>query len=253
MKIILSGLGFTLLWGISVSMPLFADEKSVSLSPVETSSTGEQRESQVFNANTAVAAEYRTTVILRPHYGPEEMEQTTWRYWRDANSVEIESRTSGEGERFVWDGHKISAQRLYHARQFKVIYEASDLNTHRASDLWQEKSRLVSPALIARLTLDQTRYDDERVIEFYNGSVAAAQFSVQWDRSNEIPVYYQEETQQRTLIIELLSLAGKLSAARRDSRDYDDIDYADLGDNESHADAKQHILGRFDNSIQYPH
>lgn len=183
---------------------------------------------------------------------PSKTEQ--WYLWRQQDKIEIQSRNKKVGE--VWQRlkHKqVAFSWLYHAKAFAIRYTPSDLKALQTYPDWATKTSIVSPALLERLQ----KTADKQVLgyqaEVYRGKIDNYKLEIHWIPAINTPAKIRQTNSKQTTEVKLIAVYPLAEAPWRpiESDHYDDMDYADIGDNESHPIVKLHMKGMSLNTIQY--
>lgn len=207
----------------------------------------EQAQSQVL---PSIACLYKTTSHDHDsHHHDEHEAQTTesnWKLWRTDQQVEIQDTNSRQGE--VWTRLKsdtLEYSWLDHKNKFRVNYPDSDLKATNSTQVWENKATLISPSLLLRLKKIETQQVLGYTAETYSGTVGTYQLEVTWLPELSIPA---KITQQEGKVITTTELKEVFTYEKSPwkpiaSDDYEDMDFADIGDNETHPIARSHLYG----------
>jgi hypothetical protein len=219
-------------------------------------------ESKLSNDNiTEIAAYFQTKKTpLDQHQGGDagqndKQKISHWFLWRQADKIEIQSQNKAVGE--VWQKLKhgqVEFIWLYHAKQFAIKYTASDLKALQNYPTWSTKTSLVSQALLQRLKKIGAKQVLGYKADIYQGKVDGLQLEIEWIDAIKTPARIRQTDNKATVEVTLLEVYPLKKAPWQpiDSEQYDDMDYADIGDNESHPIARLHMNGKSLSSRHYP-
>lgn len=162
---------------------------------------------------------------------------SSWYLWRSNKRIEIQNLSKPIGE--VWEklpGGQVGFTWLHHGEHFAVRYSAADLRLLHNASTWPAKAGLVSPVLLEQLRLNGIKDFHGYVGEYYSGQVGEYFLEVLWLPQLKLPARLKQRYDgqlSRTELIELHALA-KSPWHPLPSASYDDMDFADIGDNEAH-------------------
>ena len=213
-----------------------------------------------------VACLYQTHASNTESGQQDKLADKQWYLWRQGSSVEVKGQSSPIGEHWQRLKHnEVALTWLYHDHHFAVRYSPSALKLTGNQTDWTTKASIISPALLKQLK----KVGDSTVLGFaaerYQGHIGQYDLDITWIPALSIPalIVQQEDTGNRQQVsrVELIQVYPYQSAPwHPPSHDtYDDIDFADLGDNEANPmvrlfmhgiEQQQKTEGR---TIQYPH
>jgi hypothetical protein len=177
-----------------------------------------------------------------------------WYLWRQQDKIEIQSHNKQIGE--VWQRlkHKqVAFSWLYHAKAFAIRYTPSDLKALQTYPDWATKTSIVSPALSERLQKISNKQVLGYKADIYRENIDNYQLEIHWIPAINTPAKIRQTDNKQTTEVKLLAVYPLADAPWQpiESDHYDDMDYADIGDNESHPIAKLHMKGMSLNTIRY--
>ena len=126
----------------------------------------------------------------------------------------------------------------YNGKVAQVISQpAIEQQPQRANDAqWQRHTQLITEQLLTQLTADEVVGTGCQQAVKYHGKIGDNQYQVTWLPQLQLLKYYQQSNAKQTLTIELTRLiADQATISQQFNRqhDYQLIDFADIGDNES--------------------
>ncbi len=202
-----------------------------------------------------IAALYESTTQTVDAHHPA-VKTSAWRLWRQTNKIEMQGLNTPTGE--VWtrlkDG-EVAYTWLLHSKQFAINYAPSDLKAIQNNPKWMTKVSIISPELLNKLTLQSKSKAFDYVSETYSGSVGQYQLEIVWLPELKIPASIKQSTNQEITQVKLKQVYPLSEAPwqRLDASRYEDMDFADIGDNEAHPLAKLYLSGNNLQTIQYIH
>jgi len=167
------------------------------------------------------------------------VEQHEWLVWKYANRVQLQQK--GASYSVIWERMKdggLQRREVYPTYKTVITYQPGDAIVLGVRNSWEDNASLFDGSLLASLEAksDMQLYGQHGML--YEGSLRGHSYKVLWNPDIEIP-----------LVIEILSATGAECITlvesfdpHKDRRyirpdvndDYDDIDYADIGDEEAH-------------------
>lgn len=161
--------------------------------------------------------------------------ENEWLFWRSAQRIEVSVPRQQTGEVWLKDGRTLFYQKVFHADRKIVEYQHEDLNALNVAVSWQTNALMIDPAVLQQLAVvDEDWIDGHPALEL-EGTVDGIQYEVIWLVDVNVPYTLEKQdakgNQERTQLQALYS-AGDITLLAPDSRDYEIIDYADLGDRE---------------------
>lgn len=186
-----------------------------------------------------VAAEFTTTREGEEHEHQHDehephADHVAWRFWRDSQQITIERPQLGMGELWQRDGRSVIHRKLYHADQRAIEFQDDDLRMLGTSPSWQKLSLLLDQKLLPLLTASELEWSNGYPTREYQGKVAETEWHIVMRMDIGLPLLIERQQEGFSERTELLN-AYALSAAPwqpTPTKDYDVIDFADLGDKE---------------------
>lgn len=158
-----------------------------------------------------------------------------WHFWRNATRIEISIPRQHTGEAWLLDGSTIFYQKLFHADRKLVEYRMEDLSALNVKMNWRTNALMIDPAVLQQLQVTGEDWIDGHPALELTGTVDAITYAVVWLVDVNLPYSLEQHdasgNHERTRLQELHS-TGDSALAAPNSRDYEIIDYADLGDRE---------------------
>lgn len=134
-----------------------------------------------------------------------------------------------------WNKTVSGSQRL--VQYFDHYQRGIEYQPQRANDAqWQRHTQLITEQLLTQLTADEVVGTGCQQAVKYHGKIGDNQYQVTWLPQLQLLKYYQQSNAKQTLTIELTRLiADQATISQQFNRqhDYQLIDFADIGDNES--------------------
>lgn len=160
--------------------------------------------------------------------------EAEWRFFREADRIEIENLQARTGERWQRDGRTQFFFKVFHADRRSIEYRSDDLKVINAALSWQQHALLIDPAVLQSLRLEETGWRDGYPYRRYRGVANGEKLDVVWRVDLNLPAVLERERadyRERTVLKAAHALAAS-PWARQDQSDYEVIDFADLGDRE---------------------
>ncbi|MFK5986087.1 MAG: hypothetical protein QM479_11770 [Pseudomonadota bacterium] len=168
-----------------------------------------------------------------------------WYIWRTHNKIEISHKQRPYGEIWHKSSHgNVSFEWIRHDKKFKIIYPESDLASLEIQTKWQGKATMINKKLLSYLSLVGTGTVMGQKTERYKGKIGQYSLEIEWMPAISLPAYIKEQSEDSLQVISIKQFypIGKAPWQRINSDNYDDMDYADIGDNEAHPVARSHIF-----------
>jgi len=171
------------------------------------------------------------------HHHSSETKPAKWFFWRKAKEVEVLNAAKNFGEKWTLTSkQEVMYQSLYHDKKFLLDFQPADLKILGKQTNWDIKKTLLPKSLLKSLTQKQTaKFNDYKMIR-YEGDVAGIQYQIDWLPELKLPSRVVKKAFNKQVITELKELfpLDKTPYKQFETEKYDDMDYADIGDNESH-------------------
>lgn len=164
----------------------------------------------------------------------EEIVHHGWSVWQDKNKIEIQQ--DGAPYAVVWEelpGGAIARSEVHHAFKTVVHYTPGDAKALGFTQQWHWSAGLFDGTLVKLLhPVGTDRYADKKATR-YKGKIKNVNYQVVWLEQANIPAYIEISDSSRSETISLVNSKQKPEKIHWEES-YDDLDYADLGDNETH-------------------
>lgn len=157
-------------------------------------------------------------------------------FWRTGDRIEIHNLATHSGE--IWiraaDGD-IVYQRVFHDDKRVIEYTSGDLRALNRYPSWEAKAGLIEPSVLQRLQHTGSSAYLGRPAEHYQGQIDGIDVELLWFADLKLPaqIRYVSEGHEHSLNLLEYYRASQAPWERPSIRDYQSIDYADLGDNEA--------------------
>lgn len=162
---------------------------------------------------------------------------TKWFFWRTDKTVEVANEEQSFGEKWsITDKKYIFYQALYHDKKFLLDFQPADLKILGKKTKWDSRSTIFPQSLLKQLKQKSVstfnQYDKVR----YEGKIAGIEYKVDWLPEFNLPARLEKNSSAQMVVIELKEIypLSKSLYKQQSTEKYDDMDYADIGDNESH-------------------
>lgn len=178
----------------------------------------------------AIAAQFRQEVFEHD----QRLAAEEWRLWRDHDRLVSERPASGTGEVWQRDGQSLIVTRLFHAHRRGVEYQPGDMGLIDAAPGWQRQALVVDPEVLRRLSEDASAGDQGAPRLRYSGVIEGARWEITLRPDLMLPTQLSVQRGERLERITLVDAHALADAPWQPtpSRDYEMIDFADLGDRE---------------------
>ncbi|MBB6521231.1 hypothetical protein [Pseudoteredinibacter isoporae] len=185
-----------------------------------------------------LSARFKTEEIQ----GSESRSVGSWTLWRKPGLVEVLNQHSQRGNRWILSrSGSLTYQDISHKHRFKILYQTSDFKSLEMKPVWWQKNTLLKKEWLQKFKKKSRAHYKGLVTEEYEGRVGNTAIRFVWLPSLQIPLEFEERKKDRTLRHRLVE-HHELNVSPwswPESEDYDDMDFSDLGDNESHQIAHQ--------------
>lgn len=182
----------------------------------------------------AVACQFVTSIDDGNESDPTKRE---WRLWRSETEVETQEVGDKDGEVWIRNPQgQITYFRVFHPERRAIEYQPVDLSMAKSAPQWDRLQSVISPDF---LTSNLKRTGEEKVLDRtatrYEGEVDGSRFEVLWLDTEQLPALVRETREKHVSTITLTELHPLQESPWPFGlrKDYEIIDYADLGDKES--------------------
>ncbi len=162
--------------------------------------------------------------------------QQQWQFWRSSQRVEKRLEDGSLTEVWTLSGRNtIRYQRLYPKHKRLLDYDASDLRSLGQYPRWQEVAHIIDPAFLAKLSQTGTTTIQGQPAIIYKGQLDSVDWEITWLDQQAIPAIIRQVTanQEYSITLQALYSLDKAPFPKLDSRDFQSLDFSDLGDNEA--------------------
>jgi hypothetical protein len=180
----------------------------------------------------SLACRYETTVGLLG-----QIQQTRdWYLWREPARIEAKEKIDDTGE--IWRlgrDRTIFYYRVFHKYLRVIEYTPGDLSALNSYRDWSRLSHIFDPSLLAKLSLTGTTEFLGLAAQRYQGQVNGFDLEVLWLKDEQIPALVRQFHSGRLVVLKLKELypISKSPWHRVDTTNYENMDYADIGDRHS--------------------
>ena len=179
-----------------------------------------------------VAASYQSQVFIDADNRL--LSTKNWNLVRTARRIEVrEGQTGAVWEKLNHD--QISYTWLQHEQKMAVYYTPSDLKILDQQPQWTTLATLIEPELLAALELVDSDPAAAEPLRVYRGHFGNSDFLLEWDQALQLPVTIIEHSGASRLEMRLQQVisSDQVPSSFTDIDAYHDLDFADLGDNET--------------------
>lgn len=192
--------------------------------------------------NSIITCQYQVTIQDEQQSSTQE-----WIVWKKDNQVEILQK--GAPYSVVWKRLKSGAlqrKEVHHAFKTVINYEPGDATILGVNNRWESHAALFDQFLLNGLQAagksDKHSFSDlykgsKKSGELYQGNLYGRRYQVTWLPQENLPARVEIKSNHIKELIELVEIYNNENNPypRIDWEEkYDDIDFADLGDNETH-------------------
>ena len=195
-------------------------------------------------ATTDIACVFETTEHFIPemdghnhHQQIHQPKPSKWYFWRTDHEIEVANGERSFGEKWTkTDKQVVYYQALYHDKKFLLEFQPADLKILGQKTNWKTRSTLFPQALLKQLKPIKTGKFKQYAMASYAGAVSGVEYKVDWLPELKLPVRVEKTALNKKVITELKEIHSVKNSPYKQSmtEKYDDMDYADIGDNESH-------------------
>ncbi|WP_428355642.1 hypothetical protein [Methyloprofundus sp.] len=165
-----------------------------------------------------------------------------WYFWRAENQLEVANAEQSLGKKWIYNGQQMVVyQVLYHDRKFVLEFQPTDLKILGLQSNWKMRASLFPPEILTQLHQQGSGKFQEYATVNYQGNVAGHRYQVDWIPVLNLPSRVVKQLGNMIIITQLKEVypLDKSPYKQLSSDQYDDMEYADIGDNESHPIAAQ--------------
>ena len=189
-----------------------------------------------------VSCVYQTSIQVVPeangHSHHQQMQNSSkWYFWRTAKQVEVANEEQSFGEKWTnYNQKNVFYQAIYHDKKFLLDFQPADLKILGKQSSWELRTTLFPQSMLQQLQQkDSGRFQQYETIR-YQGMIAGNSYQVDWIPELKLPLRVEKKTANKTIVTELKVVypLDKSPYKQLVSNNYEDMDYADIGDNESH-------------------
>lgn len=164
------------------------------------------------------------------HHADADDFKNEWIFQRSAQRIEVLIPAQQTGEAWLRDGNTVFYQKLFHADRKIVEYQMEDLNALKVAVNWRTNELMLDPAILQQLHVTGEDWIDGHPALALSGTVNAIDYDVVWlidlNLPHAITKHDAEGNREQT------QLRALEQTPMPDNRNYEVIDYADLGDRE---------------------
>jgi hypothetical protein len=171
------------------------------------------------------------------HYHGEAKKAVKWFFWRTGKMVEVSNAKQSFGEKWrLSDNGTVFYQALYHDKHFLLNFQPADLKILGKKADWGIRSTLFPQKILEQLDQKQGGKFQQYAMVHYQGKVAGIEYQIDWLPKINLPVRVEKSSAGKKLVTELKEIYPLAQTPYKQlaSEKYEDMDYADIGDNESH-------------------
>ncbi len=171
------------------------------------------------------------------HHHDDELQPTKWYFWRTDKAVEVSNAEQSFGEKWTLSSKDtVYYQALYHDKHFLLDFQPADLKILGKKTNWEVRSKLFPQQILNKLEKKQRGKFKNYTMVHYQGKVAGIEYQVDWLPELNLPARVEKVSLGKKVVTELKEVYPLAQTPYRQiaHEKYDDMDYADIGDNESH-------------------
>ncbi len=166
-------------------------------------------------------------------------DQREWLVWKYGNRVQLQQQ--GAAYSVVWIRMKngsLERKEVYPSFKTVVSYEPGDAAALGLADSWEGSAALFDGAILKSLEKKSSNQLGGYEGMLYEGTLHGRRYRVLWQPAKKLPAVIHirsARSEERISLIESFDSAKDGGYIQPDTGDtYDDLDYADIGDNETH-------------------
>ena len=171
------------------------------------------------------------------HHGDTKQKPTNWYFWRTNNTVEVSNAEQSFGEKWTLSNKSaVFYQALYHDKHFLLDFQPADLKILGKKTNWELKSTLFPQAVLQKLEKKHSGKFKNYTMVHYQGTVAGVEYQVDWLPELKLPARVEKASLGQKIVTKLKEIypLAKTPYKQLSHEKYEGMDYADIGDNESH-------------------
>jgi len=160
-----------------------------------------------------------------------------WFFWRTDKEIEVSNAERSFGEKWINNNQRsVFYQALYHDKKFLLDFQPADLKILGKQADWEMRSNLFPQSLLTQLERKNTTKFNQYDVIRYEGKVAGIEYRVDWIAELKLPARVEKNDSNTLIITELkeVYMLDKTPYKQTSTEEYEAMDYADIGDNESH-------------------
>ena len=162
---------------------------------------------------------------------------TKWYFWRTDKTVEVSNAEQSFGERWaLTNKNTVFYQALYHDKKFLLDFQPADLKILGQKANWEIRSTLFPQKLLQQLEKKKSGKFKQYTVVHYQGKVGGIEYQIDWLPNLNLPARVEKASLGKKVITELKEIYPLAQSPYKQlvTEKYDDMDFADIGDNESH-------------------
>lgn len=162
-------------------------------------------------------------------------ETKTWRIWRKSHEIIRENLATDTADHWYQDGNTLIQKTYYHHDRRGMEFQQADLQMLNKQPQWQALALVFDPALLQQLKLIDSGWREGVPFQRYEGKLQNSRWVLDVRTDLMLPVRIHHETPHTHETITLVAAYPLAQAPWHpvSTRDYNVIDFADIGDMES--------------------
>jgi hypothetical protein len=171
------------------------------------------------------------------HHHGDAKKPVKWFFWRTDKTVEVSNAEQSFGEKWTLSNQDtVFYQALYHDKKFLLDFQPADLKILGKKTNWELRSSLFSQKLLKQLEQKHSGKFKQYVMVHYQGKIAGTEYQIDWLPELNLPARVEKVSLGKKVVTELkeIYLLAQTPYKQLANEKYDDMEYADIGDNESH-------------------
>lgn len=162
-------------------------------------------------------------------------ETTQWRIWRKSHEVIRENLATDTADYWYQDGNTLIQKTYYHHDRRGMEFQQTDLQMLNKQPQWQALALVFDPALLSHLKLTDSGWRDGVPFQRYQGKLQDSEWVIEVRTDLMLPLRIEHKSQHAHETITLVEAYPLAQAPWQPvpTRDYNVIDFADIGDMES--------------------
>ncbi len=196
------------------------------------------------DTSPALTAHFETSRFVLGAAGSET--RSSWRYWRRGDRVETLTEAIGYGEAWTRSKQGVGHEKIFVEAKRRIVYTPGDLAAVGRTTAWEAVFSIVRPEMARSLVEIGSESAFGRPALRFRGKVGSDDIELLWLVAEQIPAELRiVRGGSHVELVRLVELDtdAPFVPAPSDARDFEALDFADLGDLEADPFVQRFLYG----------